>query len=66
MAIENITGDVSCDIKFETITKTYLNDYIAGLAGTTQGTGQVKMKMDTGTKEKIQITMCGSIMSIGE
>ena len=42
MAIENITGDVSCDIKFETITKTYLNDYIAGLAGTTQGTGQVK------------------------
>ena len=41
LAIENITGDVSCDIKFETITKTYLNDYIAGLAGTTQGTGQV-------------------------
>ena len=41
LSIENITGDVSCDIKFETITKTYLNDYIAGLAGTTQGTGQV-------------------------
>ena len=41
LAIENITGDVSCDIKFETITKTYLNDYITGLAGTTQGTGQV-------------------------
>ena len=41
LAIENITGDVSCDIKFETITKTYLNDYIIGLAGTTQGTGQV-------------------------
>ena len=41
LAIENITGDVSCDIKFETITKTYFNDYITGLAGTTQGTGQV-------------------------
>ena len=41
LAIENITGDVSCDIKFETITKTYLNDYITRLAGTTQGTGQV-------------------------
>ena len=41
LAIENITGDISCDIKFETITKTYLNDYIIGLAGTTQGTGQV-------------------------
>ena len=41
LAIENITGDVSCDIKFETITKTYLNDYITGLSGTTQGTGQV-------------------------
>ena len=41
LTIENITGDVSCDIKFETIQKTYLNDYIAGLAGTTQGTGQV-------------------------
>ncbi len=41
LAIENITGDVSCDIKFETITKTYFNDYILGLAETTQGTGQV-------------------------
>ena len=41
LAIENITGDVSCDIKFETITKTYLNDYITNLTGTTQGTGQV-------------------------
>ena len=42
LSIENITGDVSCDIKFETITKTYFNDYITGLAGTTQGSGQVK------------------------
>ena len=41
LAIENITGDVSCDIKFETITKTYLNNYITNLSGTTQGTGQV-------------------------
>ena len=41
LAIGNITGDVFCDIKFETITKTYLNDYITGLTGTIQGTGQV-------------------------
>ena len=41
LAIENITGEVSCNIKFETITKKYLNDYIISLAGTTQGTGQV-------------------------
>ena len=41
LSIENISGDVSCDIKFETIIKTYLNNYITGLAGTTQGTGQV-------------------------
>ena len=42
LAIENITSDdVTCDIKFSTITKTYLNDYIISLAGTTQGTGQV-------------------------
>ena len=41
LTIENITGDVSCNIKFETITKTYLNDYVTGLEGTTQGTGQV-------------------------
>ena len=42
LAIENITSDnATCDIKFETITKTYLNDYITRLAETTQGTGQV-------------------------
>ena len=42
LAIENITSDnVTCDIKFETIPKTNLNDYITRLAGTTQGTGQV-------------------------
>ncbi len=41
LAIENITGDVSCNIKFKTITKTYFNDYIIGLKGTTQGTGQL-------------------------
>jgi len=42
LAIENITSDdVTCDIKFETISKTYLNDYIISLAGSTQGTGQV-------------------------
>ena len=41
LAIENITGDISCDIDFSTINKTNLNDYIISLAGTTQGTGQV-------------------------
>ena len=59
LAIENITGDVSCDIKFETITKTYLNDYITDLAGTTQGTGQVvnetiKIDNSTFTGEKLE------------
>ena len=42
LAIENITSDdVTCDINFNTITKTNLNDYIISLAGTTQGTVQV-------------------------
>ena len=42
LAIENITSDdVTCDINFNTITKTNLNDYIISLAGKTQGTGQV-------------------------
>ena len=41
LSIENITGSVTCDIDFTTITKTYLNTYITGLSGTTQGTGQV-------------------------
>ena len=54
LAIENITGDVSCDIKFETITKTYLNDYITGLAGTTQGTGEVVN--ETATKDNSTFT----------
>ena len=41
LAIENITGNVTCDIDFTTISKTYLNSYVTSLAGTTQGTGQV-------------------------
>ena len=42
LAIENITSDdVTCDINFSTITKTSLNDYIIGLAGSEQGTGEV-------------------------
>ena len=42
LAIENMTSDnVTCDINFSTITKTNFNDYIIGLSGTTQGTGQV-------------------------
>ena len=41
LAIENIVGDVSCDINFNTLTETNLNDYIMSLAGTEQGTGQM-------------------------
>ena len=42
LAIENMTSDnVTCDISFNTITKTFLNDYIISLTGTSQGTGQV-------------------------
>ena len=41
LAIENITGDISCDINFSTIVKTDLNDYIIRLSGTMQGTGRV-------------------------
>ena len=39
--IEDITNNVSCDIDFTTISKTYLNNKIIGLAGQTQGTGKV-------------------------
>ena len=39
--IEDITNNVSCDIDFTTISKTYLNNKIIGLVGQTQGTGQV-------------------------
>ena len=39
--IGEITGDVSCDLTFTTVAKTYLNSYIISLSGTTQGTGQV-------------------------
>ena len=42
LVIENMTSDnVTCDINFNTITKTNLNDYIISLVGTTQGTGQI-------------------------
>ena len=42
LAIENITSDdVTCDIKFETIPKTNLNDYIISLLESEQGIGRV-------------------------
>ena len=42
LAIENITSDdVTCDIKFETISKINLNDYIISLLESEQGTGKV-------------------------
>ena len=39
--INNITGKVSCNISFTSKTPTNINNYIKGLAGTTQGTGQL-------------------------
>ncbi len=42
LAVEDINGtNATCDISFNTISTTYLNNYIINLAGTTQGTGQV-------------------------
>lgn len=42
LVVENVISDnVSCNINFKTIDKTYLNEYIIGLAGNEQGTGQV-------------------------
>ena len=42
LAIENITSDdVTCDIKFETLPKTNLNDYIISLLESEQGIGKV-------------------------
>ena len=52
LAIENITGAISCDIDFSTINKTNLNDYIISLTDTTQGTGKVvneNMQVDNST-----------------
>ena len=42
LSIEDITSNnITCDIDFTTINQTNLNNYIIGLSGTTQGTGQV-------------------------
>ena len=42
LAIEDINGtNATCDVSFTTISTTYLNNYIIGLSGTEQGTGQV-------------------------
>ncbi len=41
LTLENITGDVSCDLDFKTISKINLNEYVISLSGSTQGTGQV-------------------------
>ena len=42
LAIEDINGtNATCDVSFTTISTTYLNNYIIGLSGTTQGTGEV-------------------------
>ena len=42
LSVQDITDtDVTCNIDFETFTKTYFNNYIIGLKGLRQGTGQV-------------------------
>lgn len=42
LAVEDINGtNATCDISFNTISTTYLNDYITGLSGTVQGEGEV-------------------------
>ena len=42
LAVEDINGtNATCDVSFNTISTTYLNNYIIGLSGTEQGTGQV-------------------------
>ena len=42
LAVEDINGtNATCDVSFTTISTTYLNNYITGLSGSTQGTGQV-------------------------
>ena len=42
LAVEDINGtNATCDVSFNTINTTYLNNYIIGLSGTTQGTGEV-------------------------
>ena len=45
--INNITGKVSCNISFTSKTPTNINNYIKGLEGTTQGTGQLVNEMVT-------------------
>ena len=63
LSIENITGDVSCDIDFTTIEKTYLNSYITSLAGTTQGTGEVVS--ETATKDNSTFTVGATLTQSG-
>ena len=42
LAVEDINGtNATCDVSFNTISTTHLNNYITGLSGSTQGTGQV-------------------------
>lgn len=63
-----INSDYStCSLKYtDSTSKVNLATYITGLAGTTQGTGQVVNEKAIDMKEKIQITTYGSIMNTGE
>ena len=40
LSIDNIVGNVTCNIKFTSSTKTNLNDYLTNLRGTKQGDGK--------------------------
>lgn len=40
LSIDNIVGNVTCNIKFTSSTKTNLNDYLTNLSGTKQGDGK--------------------------
>lgn len=41
LSLENITGDVFCDIDFVSVNKMYLNNYVISLVDTIQGMGEV-------------------------
>ena len=41
LSIKNVVNTATCDVDFTTISKTYFNNYIMSLAGTTQGDGQL-------------------------
>lgn len=47
LSIKNVVNTATCDVDFTTISKTYFNNYIMSLAGTSQGDGQLVNETDT-------------------